>query len=46
MTITVPEKLNEITLRQYIAFDKANSEDADKDFLLHKLLSIFTGITM
>ena len=46
MTITVPEKLNEVSLRQYIAFDKANSEDADKDFLLHKLLSIFTGITM
>lgn len=46
MTIKVPERLSEITLKQYMSFDKANSEDADKDFLLHRLLSIFTGITM
>lgn len=45
MKVTIPETINEITLEQWQKFSKANEGD-DKEFLLHKLLNIFCGITM
>lgn len=45
MKVTIPENINEITLSQYQRFDKANKGD-DQEFILHRLLSIFCGITM
>ena len=46
MTIKVPEKLNEITLSQYMKFDSANKEDAENEFLIHRIINIFCNVSM
>ena len=45
MTVSIPETINEITLEQFIKFDKANKGD-DTEFLMHKLINIFCGVSM
>lgn len=45
MKVTIPETLNEITVEQFQKFDKANKSD-DEEFVLHKLISIFCGVSM
>jgi hypothetical protein len=45
MNINIPQQLDDITVEQYQKFDKANSSD-DKEFVLHKLISIFCNIPM
>ena len=46
MKIEVPTKLNDITLEQYQAFDLINNDEQDKEFKLHKTISIFTEVDM
>jgi hypothetical protein len=46
MNIVVPEKLSEITLKQYIDFDKANKEESESQFLIHRMINIFCGVDM
>ena len=45
MQISIPEHINEIRLEQFLSFDKANKGD-DTEFLMHKLINIFCGISM
>lgn len=43
--ITIPEKLNDLTLKQYQKFaDVLSIEDAEQDFINRKALEIFYGI--
>ena len=46
MTINIPESLKEITLKQYQDFTKTNEGSDDEQFVIHRLISIFCGITM
>ena len=46
MKITIPEKLSEITLKQYMDFDAANKEESESDFLVHRIINIFCGVDM
>ena len=46
MQIQIPENLSEITLAQYMSFDLANKEDAENEFLLHRIINIFCGVRM
>lgn len=46
MNITVPTDINEITLEQYMKFDKSNSQDSDSEFIVHRILNIFAGVRM
>jgi hypothetical protein len=46
MNIVVPENLSEITLAQYMKFDLANKEDAENEFLIHRIINIFCSIPM
>tara|TARA_R110001599_G_scaffold11557_3_gene54843 strand:- start:517 stop:1164 length:648 start_codon:yes stop_codon:yes gene_type:complete len=44
MNISVPTKINDITLGEFQRFDKINIENQDSDFLLHKTIEIFCGV--
>tara|TARA_R110002051_G_scaffold324336_1_gene421160 strand:+ start:1350 stop:1997 length:648 start_codon:yes stop_codon:yes gene_type:complete len=44
MNISVPTKINDITLEEFQRFDKINIENQDSDFLLHKTIEIFCGV--
>lgn len=46
MNVLIPENINEITLSQYMDFDKSNKEDSDNEFLIHRIINIFCGIRM
>lgn len=46
MNIVVPEKLSEITLKQYMDFSAANKEETESDFLVHRIINIFCGVDM
>ncbi len=46
MTINIPESLKEIKLKQYQNFSKTNEGSDDEQFIVHRLISIFCGVTM
>ena len=46
MKITIPTDINEITLEQYIQFEKSNKNDSDNEFIIHRLLNVFAGVRM
>lgn len=46
MNVVVPEKLSEITLKQYMDFDAANKEESESQFLIHRMINIFCGVDM
>lgn len=46
MKVNIPTDLDAITVEQYQKFMAANTEDADKEFLMLKTVSIFCGVDM
>lgn len=46
MTITVPTDINEIKLEDYIKFEQGNKQDADSEFIVHRLINLFCGVRM
>ena len=46
MTINIPESLKDINLKQFQSFNKTNEGSDDEQFVIHRLISIFCGITM
>jgi len=46
MKLQIPTLLNDITVSEYLKFIEVNKEDADEEFLIHKTISIFCGISM
>lgn len=46
MKLQIPTLLNDITVSEYLKFIEVNKEDADEEFLVHKTISIFCGISM
>jgi hypothetical protein len=46
MNITVPTDINEIKLEDYIRFEQGNKEDADSEFIVHRLINLFCGVRM
>jgi len=46
MKLQIPTLLSDITLGEYLKFIEVNKEDADEEFLIHKTISIFCGISM
>ena len=46
MKVTVPTDIDAIELGQFQKWSLANTEDADKDFLLFKTIEIFCGLDM
>jgi len=46
MKLQIPTLINDITVSEYLKFIEVNKEDADEEFLIHKTISIFCGISM
>ncbi len=46
MKLQIPTLINDITVSEYLKFIEVNKEDADEEFLVHKTISIFCGISM
>lgn len=46
MTISVPETLKDITLKQYQNFTRTNEGSNDEQFVIHRLVSIFCDMKM
>ena len=46
MKLQIPTLLSDITVSEYLKFIEVNKEDADEEFLIHKTISIFCGISM
>ena len=46
MKLEIPTLINNITVSEYLKFIEVNKEDADEEFLIHKTISIFCGISM
>lgn len=46
MTINIPETIDEIKLKEFQKFDLANKDNADGEFLINKMISIFCDISM
>ena len=46
MKLQIPTLINDITVSEYLKFIEVKKEDADEEFLIHKTISIFCGISM
>ena len=46
MKLQIPTLLNDVTVGEYLKFIEVNKDDADEEFLVHKTISIFCGISM
>ena len=46
MKIEVPQDINDITVGEYIKFSEINKDETDEEFLIHKTINIFCGVSM
>ena len=47
LNLIIPETLDDVTLEQYVKFEKLNTEDnKNSTFIMQKLVEIFCGIDL